>query len=128
MLVEIEYCINSFGRVNHASMVLRFANLLFKLIENGFMAVEQDEKNNIFPISLALVEGETAGGYSFFLKISKHTLLYNPISILFYTYMHLLRVHKIIHITDGKIIFLPMSPALYILHKTSCGKSKIRTF
>ncbi|XP_058775069.1 uncharacterized protein LOC131649320 [Vicia villosa] len=32
------------------------------------MAVAQDGNNNVFPIAFALVEGETGGGWSFFLK------------------------------------------------------------
>lgn len=32
------------------------------------MVVAQDGNNNIFPIAFALVEGETSGGWSFFLK------------------------------------------------------------
>lgn len=32
------------------------------------MTVAQDDNNNIFPITFALVEGETVGGWSFFLK------------------------------------------------------------
>ncbi|KAI5394026.1 hypothetical protein KIW84_060931 [Lathyrus oleraceus] len=31
------------------------------------MAVAQDDNNNVFPIAFALVEGETAGGWGFFL-------------------------------------------------------------
>jgi hypothetical protein len=32
------------------------------------MAVTQDGNSNIFPIAFALVEGETAAAWSFFLK------------------------------------------------------------
>ena len=32
------------------------------------MAVAQDGNNNIFPVAFALVEGETGGAWSFFLK------------------------------------------------------------
>jgi hypothetical protein len=32
------------------------------------MAVAQDGNNNVFPIAFALVEGETAGGWGFFLS------------------------------------------------------------
>lgn len=32
------------------------------------MAVAQDGNSNVFPIAFALVEGETTGGWGFFLK------------------------------------------------------------
>lgn len=42
------------------------------------MEITQDDNNNIFPIIFALVEGETIGGLSFFLKNLREQVALQP--------------------------------------------------
>lgn len=91
------------------------------------MEVAQGDDNNIFPIAFALVQGETSGGWIFFLKNPRTRVSLQP-NLYFQADMHLLKVHIIILIIIRKILLLRMPTALDILHKTSCGKSNTRVF
>ncbi|KAI5391380.1 hypothetical protein KIW84_076257 [Lathyrus oleraceus] len=83
------------------------------------MAVAQDSNNNVFPISCALVEGETGGGWGFFFRHLRTHVAPQVKLCLIMIDMLLLRVPTITMTMDVMILLLPMSIALDILHKTS---------
>lgn len=92
------------------------------------MIVTQDDNINIFPVSFTLVEGETLGGWSLFIKNIRAHVAPQPNLYLISDRHASIESAYIILRMNGIILLLAMSTALYISHKISCRRSKIRTF
>lgn len=133
MLLEIEYSIESSGRMNHASKVLRSINLLFKLMKHGCMKNIKEsyswqwhkmETTIFFPFpSLWLKRRMLVDGVSLS-RISDYTLLCNLTYVWFQADIHPLKVHVITLITVGKILLVRMSTALNMSLKIHAGDQR----